>query len=143
LRQLADYASSYHLFKQAGIEVLAISVDPHDRSAAMRHDLRIEFPLLSDLSRETITKWGLLNRHEKGGIAFPATFLIDRGLLVRFSTTEDTSKRVQADQMLEFIKSVQLEAGAAAPGMRRIAPGIMFLRAIVNSFRHGIRVRQG
>ena len=80
----------------------------------MRADLGIEFPVLSDLSRETITKWGLLNTSEKGGIAFPATFLLDRGLLVRFSTTEDTSRRVPAREMLAFVKTMELEGDASS-----------------------------
>jgi peroxiredoxin len=140
---LAGYAASYHLFKQAGIEVIAISVDPPKRSAAMRRDLEIQFPLLSDTSREIIAQWGLLNTREKGGIAFPSTFLIDRGLLVRFSTAEDTSRRVPASDMLEFVKTLELEGHASAPISRSINPGILFLRAIVSAFRHGVRVRSG
>ncbi|MBV8357009.1 MAG: peroxiredoxin family protein [Deltaproteobacteria bacterium] len=105
---MADYARSYQLFKQAGIEVIAVSVDPPERSAAMRRELEIEFPVLSDVIRETITRWGLLNTREKGGIAFPATFLIDRALLVRFSTVENTSRRVPAEAMLAFVKTMEL-----------------------------------
>jgi peroxiredoxin len=140
---LADYASSYHFFKQVGIEVIAVSVDPPERSAAMRRDFGIEFPVLSDISRETITRWGLLNTSEKGGIAFPATFLIDRGLLVRFSTAEDTSRRVPGSEMLAFVKTMEVEGDASAPIKRRINPGVMFLRAVVNAFRHGVCVRRG
>jgi peroxiredoxin len=140
---LADYASSYQLFTQAGIEVIVVSVDPAERSAAMCRDLGIEFPVLSDLSRETITKWGLRNTSEKGGIAIPATFLLDRGLLVRFSNTEDTSRRVPASEMLAFVKTMALEGDASAPVKRRIIPGTMFFRAVVNAFRHGVRVRWG
>lgn len=140
---MADYAKSYQLFKQAGIEVIAVSVDPPERSAAMRRDLGIEFPVLSDISREIITSWGLLNTGEKGGIAFPATFLIDRGRIVRFSTAEHTSRRVPASEMLAFVKTMKLEGDASAPPKRSINPGIMFLRAVVNAFRHGVRVRRG
>ncbi|MBV8452992.1 MAG: peroxiredoxin family protein [Deltaproteobacteria bacterium] len=139
---MAGYARSYQLFKQAGIEVIAVSVDPPERSAAMRRDLEIEFPVLSDLRRETITRWGLLNTREKGGIAFPATFLIDRALLVRFSMVEDTSRRVPARAMLAFVKAMELEGDASAPIKRRISPGYWFIRAIAHAFRHGVRVRR-
>ena len=119
-----------------------MSVDLPERSAAMRRDLEIEFPVLSDLRRETITRWGLLNTREKGGIAFPATFLIDRALLVRFSMVEDTSRRVPARAMLAFVKAMELEGDASAPIKRRISPGYWFIRAIAHAFRHGVRVRR-
>jgi peroxiredoxin len=140
---LADYAGSYRLFKQERVEVAAISVDPPERSAAMCRDLGIEFPVLSDRNRETISKWGLLNTSEKGGIAFPATFLIDHGLAVRYSIAEETSRRVPAREMLAFVKTMELEGDASAPLKQSVNPGFMFIRAIANAFRHGIRVRRG
>jgi alkyl hydroperoxide reductase subunit AhpC len=109
----------------------------------MRRDLGIQFPVVSDISRETITRWGLLNIREKGGIAFPATFLIDRGLLVRFSSVEDTARRIPASEMLAFVKTIELEGDASAPIRRSINPGTMFFRAIASAFRHGVRVRGG
>lgn len=140
---MADYAASYRLFQQEGVEVVAISVDPPETSAAMRRALGIEFPVLSDSNRETITKWGLLNANEKGGIAFPATFLIDRGRLVRFSETEETLRRVAAGAMLTFVKTREQEGDVSAPHQRSINPGSMFIRAIANAFRHGVRVKPG
>jgi peroxiredoxin len=140
---LADYATSYRLFQEEGVEVVAISVDPPETSAATRRSLAIGFPVLSDSNRETITRWGLLNANEKGGIAFPATFLIDRGRLVRFSTAEDTSRRVAADAMLTFAKRMGLEGDASAPPQSSINPGSMFVRAIANALRRGIRVKSG
>jgi peroxiredoxin len=137
---LADYARSYQLFKDAGCEVIAVSVDPPERSAAMCRDLGIEFPVLSDVNRQIITNWSLLNTREKGGIAFPATFLIDHGLLVRFSAAEHTSQRVPASEMLGFVKTMVLEGRTSAPRKRSINPGTMFFRAIINGFRHGVRV---
>jgi peroxiredoxin len=135
---LADYASSYESFKNAGVEVVAISVDPPARSATMGDDLGIHFPLLSDPTRKTITEWGLLNANEKGGIAIPATFLVDRGLHVRFSSAEQIARRVPASEMLAFIRAGE----SAKPSMRSINPGLMFVRAISNAFRHGVRVKR-
>ena len=82
---MADYARVYKDFRAAGAEVVAISVDPPDRSAGLRSDLSIPFPLLSDSNRATIIEWGVLNAAEKGGIAIPATFLIDRERKVRLA----------------------------------------------------------
>jgi thioredoxin-dependent peroxiredoxin len=137
---LADYAKSYQLFRDAGCEIIAVSVDPPQRSAAMCRDLGIEFTVLSDASRRIISNWGLLNAREKGGIALPATFLIDRDGLVLFSAREDTSQRVAASEMLAFVKRMGAERITSNPRKRSIKPGTMFFRAIINAFRLGVRV---
>ncbi len=104
----------------------------------MRDDLKIRFPILSDSSRKTIIEWGLLNAHEKGGIAIPATFLIDPGLPVRFSSAEEIARRVPPSEMLALVRSEP-----SNPKMRGVNPGLMFVRAIGNAFRHGVRVKRG
>jgi hypothetical protein len=45
--------------------------------------------------------------------------------------------------MLAFVKTLQLEGDASAPIKRSINPGILFFRAMVSAFRHGVRVRSG
>ena len=122
--------------------MVAISVDPPQRSAAMRRDMTLDFPVLSDSSREVITSWGLLNASEKGGIAFPATFLIDRNLTVRFSSAgEGVTRRVPASEMLEVARAVK--AGRSAkPHPKKVNPGLMFIRALVNSLRHGVTAKR-
>jgi len=139
---LADYGALYPEFRREGTEVVAISVDPPERSAAILRDLEIDFPVLSDSSREVITSWGLLNASEKGGIAFPATFLIDRNLTVRFSSAgEGVVRRVPASEMLEMVRAVG--AGSSAkPRAKRVNPGWMFVRAVVNSLRHGVTAKR-
>lgn len=138
---MADYASSYDRFVAAGAGLVAISVDPPDRSAALRRDLKIEFPLLSDASRETITEWGLLNERE-GAIAIPATFLLDRRRVVLFRESEETMRRVAPAEMLEFIRVQGGGNPQHPPSKRTVNPGVMFLRAVLNGFRHGIRVKR-
>ena len=118
--------------------MVAISVDPPERSAAMRRDLGLDFPVLSDSPREVISTWGLLNASEKGGIAFPATFLIDCNLTVRFSSAEEgVTRRVPASEMLEMVRA--LKAGRSAlPRTKTIRPGRMFIRAVLNGLRRGV-----
>jgi len=139
---LADYAALYPEFRREGTEVVAISVDPPERSGEMRRDMKLDFPVLSDNSRQVITTWGLLNASEKGGIAFPATFLIDRNLTVRFSSAgEGVIRRVPASEMLEMVRAVK--AGSSAdPRPKRLNPGLMFIRAVVNSLRHGMTAKR-
>ena len=137
---MADYAKLYQDFRNAGSEVVAISVDPPDRSAGMRKDLSIPFPLLSDSDRATIIEWGVLNAKEKGGIAIPSTFLIDRERKVRFASVEDMTMRVEPRAMLDLI--VALPSGTATvPRARGVNPAMMFLRAMANGFRYGVNVK--
>jgi peroxiredoxin len=139
---LAEYVSWYKSFKEHDTEVAAISVDPPATSSAMRRDLGIEFPVLSDTRREVITGWGLLNAAEKGGIAIPATFLIDRDLRVQFSSAEGIMRRVSAREMLAYLGTLKAVGDAPKPPARNINPGLMFMRAVSNAFRHGVHVKR-
>jgi peroxiredoxin len=139
---LADYAKVYPEFRAAGAEVVAISVDPPDRSAGLRKDLAIPFALLSDSKRATIIEWGVLNPNEKGGIAIPATFLIDRERKVRFASVEDMMMRVEPGAMLDFVRTMP-SGDAALPRARGVNPVAMFVRATANGFRYGVNVKRG
>jgi peroxiredoxin Q/BCP len=137
---LADYAKVYPEFRAAGAEVVAISVDPPDRSAGMSKDLSIPFSLLSDSDRATIIEWGVLNAKEKGGIAIPSTFLIDRARKVRLASVEDMMMRIEPGAMLEVVRTLP-SGSAPVPRARSVNPAMMFLRAMANGFRHGVNVK--
>jgi peroxiredoxin len=139
---LADYTKCYKDFRTADAEVAAISVDPPDRSAALRKDLAIPFALLSDRTRATIVEWGVLNAAEKGGIAIPSTFVIDRERKVLFASVEDTMMRIEPRHMLEVVKAMP-GGPVKIPRARGVNPAMMFLRAIANGFRYGVKVKRG
>ncbi len=139
---MADYASIFDRFVAAGAAVVALSVDPPQTSAALRHDLKIGFPLISDTAREAITEWGLLNQRE-GDIAIPATYLLDRSRAVRFREVEEMTRRIAPADMLEMARALAAGTPPAPPSRRVLFPGVMFLRAVMNGFRHGVRVKRG
>ena len=137
---MADYSEHLEDFRAAGAELVAISVDDAARAEPVRQDLGIKFPLLCDTSREVVKKYGLLNSGEKGGIAFPASFVIDRDQVVRFRALEEVASRVNVDHMLALVR--ELGRGVEAPTQPRkrgVFPGLMFLRATMNALRHGVR----
>jgi peroxiredoxin Q/BCP len=137
---LADYSQHLEDFRAAGAELVAISVDDADRAETVRQEMGIKFPLLCDTGREVVKKYGLLNSGEKGGIAFPASFVIDRDRVVRFRALEAVASRVSVDQLLELVR--ELGRGVETqtkPRNRGVFPGLMFLRATVNAMRHGVR----
>ena len=112
----------------------AARAEPSARSSALK------FPLLCDTRREVVNAYGLLNSGEKGGIAFPASFVIDRERVVRFRALEDVASRVSVDQLLGLVR--ELGSGAepqTKPRKRGVFPGVMFLRATMNALRHGVR----
>ena len=137
---MADYSEHLEDFRVAGAQLVAISVDDAARTETVRQELGIKFPLLCDTSREVVKKYGLLNRGEKGGIAFPASFVIDRDRIMRFRALEDVASRVTVDQLLELVR--ELGRGAepkTKPRNSGVFPGLMFLRATMNAMRYGVR----
>jgi peroxiredoxin len=137
---LADYSEHLEDFRAAGAQLVAISVDDAARTETVRQELGVKFPLLCDTSREVVKKYGLLNSGEKGGIAFPASFVIDRDRVVRFRALEQVASRISVDQLLELVR--ELGHGVepkTKPRQSGVFPGLMFLRATMNAMRHGVR----
>jgi peroxiredoxin len=137
---LADYSEHLEDLRAAGAELVAISVDDAARAEPVRQELGIKFPLLCDTSREVVKKYGLLNSGEKGGIALPASFVIDRERVVRFRALEAVASRVSVEQLLELVR--ELSRGVepkTKPRNSGVFPGLMFLRATMNAMRHGVR----
>jgi len=138
---LADYSEHLEDFRAAGAELVAISVDDAARAEPCRQELGLKFPLLCDPRREVVKAYGLLNTRENGGIAFPASFVIDRERVVRFRALEDVATRVSVDQLLGLVRALGKGVEApAAPRKRGVWPGAMYIRATMNALRRGVRV---
>ncbi len=142
---MADYSKHLEDFRAAGAELVAISVDDAARAEPVRNELGIKFPLLCDTRREVVTAYGLLNTRENGGIAFPASFVIDRDRVVRFRALEDVASRVSVDQLLGLVRELGKGGEATTtktqPRKRGVWPGAMFVRATMNALRRGVRVQ--
>lgn len=131
---MADYRDHNEAIRAAGASVAAVSVDPPAKSEALRRELRLAFPILCDTERRVIQDWDIYNPREKGGIAKPAVFVIDRDRTVRYSKVDNVTTRVPPSEIVRIL-------GAAAeeqPVRRKIyipRPGD-FLRAIRSKTRH-------
>jgi peroxiredoxin len=137
---LAEYSERATELASLGLGIAALSVDTAPRSRALAEQLRLRFPLLCDPGREVVAAWGLLNREEKGGIAYPATFVLDRDRTVRFRSLDRTAARVDLEGLFAFLRTGLQGASPATPARRKIAPGLGdFLRVTANAIRHGIR----
>ena len=62
-------------FQKLNTEVLGISVDSKHSSTAFAEHLHLDFPLISDFSKETTRAYGVLR---EGGFAERALFIIDK-----------------------------------------------------------------
>lgn len=138
---MADYSRHLEDFRAAGAELVAVSVDDAARAEPVRDELGIKFPLLCDTRREVVNAYGLLNTGEKGGIAYPASFVIDRERVVRFRELEQVASRISVDQLLELVRAIgRGTEPQTKPRKRGVFPGLMFVRATMNALRHGVRV---
>jgi hypothetical protein len=119
---------------------VAVSVDAPERSWALAAQLQLPFPLVSDAGREVVQAYGLFNRGEKGGIAYPATFVLGRDRAVRFRSLDRVATRVDLSGLFAFLHRGLEQPPPGAPARSRIFPGVRdFLRSARNVLRHGVR----
>ena len=94
---------------QLGVKLVAVSVDPPERSRALAERLRLPYPILSDASGDLIGPLGLWHRGGGPGgsdIALPAQVLIDRNHRVRWKhTAERIHDRLPADRVLATVRA--------------------------------------
>ena len=126
----------------AGFGVVALSVDDPIRSEGLRRSLGLRFPILCDPGRSVVRAWDLYNGAERGGIAVPAVFALDRERRVLFASVDRTAARVDPRATLAFVAA--RSAGAAPPAVppraERVRPRLRdFARAVANALRFGSR----
>ncbi len=98
----ADFAARH-------LRVMAISVDPTEKSRALAADKKLEFPLLSDPDLATIRAYGVAD--ESNGIAWPSEFLVDQDGRIRWrATAQAVSTRPSAADVLRAFDSTHAAA---------------------------------
>ena len=102
-----DYRDHYEQICTAGARVVAISVDPPKVSEALQRDLNLPFPILCDTERRVVQEWDIYNPREKGGIAKPAAFVVERDRTVRYATVDRVVTRVPASEMILVLQSAR------------------------------------
>jgi len=97
-------------FASAGIQPIAISVDPPETSRELAERHGFTFPILSDPTLETISKYDLVHENavEEGvSVARPAEFLIDSSGTIRWlNLTENYWLRANPADMLEKARAL-------------------------------------
>jgi peroxiredoxin len=87
------------------LRLAAISVDTQEASRQLKSELGLEFHLLRDETRETLKAWGLFNARERGGIAYPATFVVERSGRIVFRSLDRIEARADVETLLAFLRT--------------------------------------
>jgi hypothetical protein len=137
---LAEHRDRFAELTALGLGLVAVSVDEVQRSRALVDQLQLPFPLLCDPAREVVQAYGLFNAKEKGGIAYPATFVLDRDRTVRFRSLDRTVKRVDLEGLFTFLRRGISSSPPAVPAQSGVVPSARdWLRTAGNALRYGIR----
>jgi len=100
--QACGIRDQYQVFKEFGIQIWGISVDSKEDIKDFVRSGNLNFPLLSDESKEVAEKYGVLNNI---GIASRVTFIINKkGKIVNIIRNVEVDSH--ADQVLEFAKKL-------------------------------------
>jgi len=111
---LADYRDNYHRIQALGAKVVAISVDPPERSEALRRELQLPFAILCDTEHRVIREWDIYNSKERAGIPKPCVFVIDGNGVVKYFSLDGIARRVPAPEIVRL-----LESATDAPVVKR------------------------
>jgi peroxiredoxin len=96
--------------ERAGVEVVAISPDPNDRSQQVAEGLRLGYRFLADRDLAVARSYGLV--HAGGGaegqdVMRPATVVLDRDGVVRwFSVARNFQIRPDPDDVLRAVRAL-------------------------------------
>ncbi len=93
-----------------GAQILAVSVDPQERSQQLAEGLRLPYRFLADPKLEVIRRYGLEHAGAgRGGqdIARPATIIVDKQGVVRWISLPDYySIRPDPQEIIAAVKAL-------------------------------------
>jgi peroxiredoxin (alkyl hydroperoxide reductase subunit C) len=126
-------------FGERGVELVGVSIDSEFAHFAWRSTPvkqggigEVGFPMVSDVKHEIVRAYGI--EHPTDGVAFRASFLIDKGGVVRHQVVNDLPLGRNVDEMLRMVDALTFyeEHGEVCPagwqkgqeGMRADTKGV-------------------
>lgn len=103
---MVEFKKYYHEFQKYNTQIYALSVDPPEKSRALKKDMELPFELLCDIDKNVVKQYDLFNPYEHGGIAYPATFIVNPDGKICYRSLDSTAKRVDISETKEFIKDL-------------------------------------
>lgn len=101
-KQACAFRDSFAAFREAGIEVLGVSVDTVESHKEFKQKQKLNFTLLADDKQEVSKRYGVLGTL---GYASRVTFVIDKAGVVR-KIYRDVDPAVNAAETLAFAKTL-------------------------------------
>ena len=136
---MAEYRDLYAETRKAGADVAVVATDPPKSSAGLRQQLSLPFPILCDSQRAIVKAWGVFNAAEKGGIAIPAVFVVDRAGLVRFASVDSMTARISAKDILAYLRAGMPDSTINPPRTNlKLQPANLY-RVVCNLIKSGFR----
>jgi peroxiredoxin len=96
--------------EKAGVEIIAVSPDPNERSQELARGLKLNFRFVADRDLAVTRRYGLI--HARGGehgedVPRPATIVLDRGGAVRWLSLADNFQvRPDPADVLRAVRSL-------------------------------------
>lgn len=109
-------------FKELGVEVIGVSIDSHYTHNKWRNtDIvhggigPVEYTLAADITHSICQSYGV--EHPVAGVAFRASFLIDRNGMVRSQLVNDLPLGRNVDELIRLVEALQFheEHGEVCP----------------------------
>jgi peroxiredoxin len=119
--ELAELTARADEFRRAGVDVIAISADPIERSKMLAGFLNSNIPLLSDNHESILAPLGLVQRHRNGepDNAIPAFLIVDRDGVLRWIFTSPYYRESPSPEtLLDAAKAVIRGESATPPSPR-------------------------
>lgn len=112
--EFISFQSIYPQLKELGVELIGLSIDSvHSHIAWVRNiqqvfGVKIEFPIIADLSREVATKFGMLMPGENSTEASRAVFVVDPDQIIRAIIYYPPSTGRNMEEILRLVKALQV-----------------------------------
>ena len=107
---MAELKKNYDSYSQFNTQVFALSADPLKQSQNLSEKMKLPFTLLCDEDKHVIDLYHLRTPFEHGGIAYPATFIIDSEGKIRYRSLDGTTNRVDLSDELLFLGKLHSDA---------------------------------
>lgn len=98
-------------FEERGVQLIGVSIDSQFSHYAWRETPiekggigRVKFPLVADINHEIVRAYGV---EHQDGVAFRATFLIDKDGIVQHQTVNNLPLGREVDEALRLVDALQ------------------------------------
>jgi alkyl hydroperoxide reductase subunit AhpC len=123
--EIVQFSDKAKEFREAGCEVIGCSIDSqfthmeYTKKDRKKGGLgKLDIPLIADVSKDIARRYGcLIDEGEDNGVAFRATYIIDKNQVIRHISINDLPVGRNVDEVLRLVKGYQYtdEFGEVCP----------------------------